>query len=528
MSRRPPRSQSSGNNTANSAQTTPSSSTAGLPLTEQPRPAIRPPRSPLPPSPSLTPSDSVSQLHSDSVSMEAYDDLQDENVLLRKELEQTKNKLTESQIKFVGAAKLRNSKQKPATNEEAAEATRLDALDKEIRKEANHFQVFFSTFLNANDFQVDAIFQYDDPIRYSSINLKKPSLGRAAELYESIPERFREIMALSGSSAQANKNYFVRQFLHFHSSGRSNAISKSLRPNCREIFDFDYSTNPSDREKSAHIRELLGVTDDGKYARFPPILFANNNSNDPTGRFQNEYLFKMAKVVLFGAGILRGGKAVARTPSAYLHDDVLACATPGLIAWCALIVRFLLSKDKIFDGSGMGAESGINYLSDYDFYVRYIISAREINEGWHTALMKKWNTEVFLQHNIAKRFIQADTEEVINIDDNEDEEDEMQREMRLLSLQEGPRAPTHAQDDAFSAAPIDDDELDSMYGDEAPDNAELLRVPSPAPPVPIPAPRVPTPPPRVPVPATVSSEITPISNNPGPQRGHGRNLRTRK
>jgi len=57
----------------------------------------------------------------------------------------------------------------------------------------------------------------------------------------------------------------------------------------------------------------------------------------------------------------------------------------------------MASNDTEMNASGVGANSGINYLADFEAYKKIIICSRVQNPGWYKLLMVTWNKKVFPQ-----------------------------------------------------------------------------------------------------------------------------------
>jgi len=55
----------------------------------------------------------------------------------------------------------------------------------------------------------------------------------------------------------------------------------------------------------------------------------------------------------------------------------------------------MASNDTEMNASGVGANSGINYLADFEAYKKIIICSRVQNPGWYKLLMATWNEKVF-------------------------------------------------------------------------------------------------------------------------------------
>lgn len=95
-------------------------------------------------------------------------------------------------------------------------------------------------------------------------------------------------------------------------------------------------------------------------------------------------------------------------------------------------MRYAISPDTQFNNSGIGGVTKINYRNDFDFYKRYLIEANVNSPKTIQALLRQWDEELFSSHNDAKGHTNSENAETIHIDDDND--DEMAREMRMLEL----------------------------------------------------------------------------------------------
>ncbi|PBK62837.1 hypothetical protein ARMSODRAFT_980465 [Armillaria solidipes] len=130
---------------------------------------------------------------------------------------------------------------------------------------------------------------------------------------------------------------------------------------------FDVSTNPQ-------CLELLGYKSSSKtYSPLPPILWDNGEKGDTRFIFQSTILMKILFVIFYGPTSLKlkdSNKPVkSKTTNAILWK--LEEVTPGTIAYAATVACFVLAGDERFDKRG--AQSGINYASDYYQYKKTII-----------------------------------------------------------------------------------------------------------------------------------------------------------
>jgi hypothetical protein len=76
----------------------------------------------------------------------------------------------------------------------------------------------------------------------------------------------------------------------------------------------------------------------------------------------------------------------------------------------------MLSDDQQFTNGGIGAETQINWLSDFEFYKQYLINAQEKNPTWLKEVFSTWDAIVFPQKAAAS----TEESEVIRLDDGEE------------------------------------------------------------------------------------------------------------
>lgn len=212
---------------------------------------------------------------------------------------------------------------------------------------------------------------------------------------------------------------------------------------------------------------------------------------------------QIARTVLFGKTATESAdRAVSRSISQYLRTDIAAETTFGLIAWicmmvCVLFLKqtirfkfdislerqacYLLSKDVRFENTGIGSQTKINYAADFAYY------KRRLTEFYHSAdthkliltLLEAWDREVFSNHNKRKGHIGDDEDaEVIDIPDFDADALEIAEDLAKVQLQMATRSNTPIVIDApavpqpipqpIALDDIDLDDLDDIYGDEAP------------------------------------------------------------
>ncbi|KAJ8072099.1 hypothetical protein PM082_015657 [Marasmius tenuissimus] len=126
-------------------------------------------------------------------------------------------------------------------------------------------------------------------------------------------------------------------------------------------------SDPHNPNKHPEAQRLLGFNPlDQTYLVLPPVLFRSFNIQDPNGLFHNEEMYKFGKVLLFGPQSITPN--ATKTKKTYGQLWNVKSTTPGLIAFIAVFVCFLFSKDKEFTKSGQ-----IKYANDFDYYKKTLI-----------------------------------------------------------------------------------------------------------------------------------------------------------
>uniref|UniRef100_A0A8H8CLW5 Uncharacterized protein n=1 Tax=Psilocybe cubensis TaxID=181762 RepID=A0A8H8CLW5_PSICU len=241
--------------------------------------------------------------------------------------------------------------------------------------------------------------------RYKDENTSK--LGNIAELYECFPAKYHSIIS---ENVEMAVNVFVKGL----SEGRSTILNK-IRTSAPSIFPnipSELFTSPLSFGLSSHavVQTLLGASDRVKVMTgtkeiwkliypndtahtFPPVLFADSDTNNALGLFKSDFLLKTARIILLGPSALKA-EIMPRTredsPSAHI-DSRMNCTTPGLIAASATATIYILSDDREFTSSGVGPTTGRLYLAQHDMYKHYLIT----QQSSLASLFKYWDNILF-------------------------------------------------------------------------------------------------------------------------------------
>ncbi|THU95744.1 hypothetical protein K435DRAFT_859253 [Dendrothele bispora CBS 962.96] len=185
--------------------------------------------------------------------------------------------------------------------------------------------------------------------------------------------------------------------------GNERSVSlKTLRDNAIYIFcTLDVPSTiwkaaaGAERAKLSILMSLL--LEPGKSlvkSTFAPVLYHNCDIRS-THLFMNEYQPKIIRVALFGGG------AIQADPEAFRYTGGLLGMMWGvnrvnasLIAWSAMILRFLLSADQVLQETG--AVTKIAYRTDFFKYCQMIIKHEHLESDFGKQLFKFYNKRVFV------------------------------------------------------------------------------------------------------------------------------------
>ncbi|KAJ3505988.1 hypothetical protein NLJ89_g7125 [Agrocybe chaxingu] len=366
-------------------------------------------------------------------------------------------------------------------------------IEKAVSKDGAYHGCFWNLFVSPSIFAMpQPPFGPEDLERYESeANI---ALGATSEIYATVDKKFHSLMRLT--TQNVGKNYF-KLFKGALDSNRSNSIRIVCRDRPAAVYDLPSDLFTSDglespRNSDPRIRKLLGYiassAPDGtpSYERFPPILYRDSdNTTDISDRFLGPCLFRIARIVMFGKSAATNVEAaVGRSVSAFIRPGTTPTTTVGFIAWISTLARYGLSPDPAFRSNGIGSVTLIPYLTDFEYYKRWLVEAKHnpLSADWFSGLISKWNLEVFSRHIRATGGDNPDAE-VVELDENTplNDGDAITRELDLfaaLSLGNPPvphrdhsspaplrhatdaPAPNHNDDDD------DDEENSDFYVDE--------------------------------------------------------------
>ncbi|KAJ3498435.1 hypothetical protein NLJ89_g10219 [Agrocybe chaxingu] len=279
-----------------------------------------------------------------------------------------------------------------------------NAARTQMRHLAYTFSFLFTPFIEKADFPSSPhdrpSFAHDHPSRYDEH--VSDEAGLAAELFFWYPrELWNQLCGgdLFGSLLHKDAGSFrSTMVLHLHTVCTQlfdGLVEPSYFTTKKEDADTDAdATTPTDTT-CPPVRQLLALDEDEARQRYPPILFKNANAEAPEGLFMNDVLILIARIVIYGPKGAFNCTASIQSNSAFAMKGKSFQPTPGMIAWCAIMARFLLSGDAEFTSLGVGSTSSFNYLEDFVDYKHMTITGSVNRKPWHRALFNTWMTRVF-------------------------------------------------------------------------------------------------------------------------------------
>ncbi|KIN96116.1 hypothetical protein M404DRAFT_164126 [Pisolithus tinctorius Marx 270] len=199
--------------------------------------------------------------------------------------------------------------------------------------------------------------------------------GALTELYKMIPADLHELMV--------TYKQFGSVFIQAHGQERSNVLK--VIKDCSGMLFAPYNISPDlftgkPACKKDNKACLVLLKKDGvrEYTCFAPILFADPKQMVTGGLLKSPVLVKVS---------MHENKH--GWPPARGQKMGMLSITEGLIAGACILVQFLLSHDP--ELSATGAETQVNYQSEYDFYLEKLFKA----SPWAVSMMNFFNQEVF-------------------------------------------------------------------------------------------------------------------------------------
>ncbi|KAF4612582.1 hypothetical protein D9613_012725 [Agrocybe pediades] len=303
------------------------------------------------------------------------------------EQEEMLTKITVEKTKMVAQQGAREQPDDPTTSLHTAA---IKKFVERVQKAGRWYQLYQSLeLIDADTFRgLEPPFEWDDPIRYDPAYLH---LGAAADLRAGLGEELFE--KIEGSDT------YIDLFLKAMSPARSLSIDRMRKHASADIFKSFSATMPhrwltakfKKRSEIPKIRQLLGITTSSsgetKYASYPPILYEGEDPTNERTLFLHEFLIKV--------DVASGERAKPKSTSSYYRRDRPNQVTPGLIAWIATMIRFIMSDDGEYGGEGEGAASHICYIEDYNDYKEVLIRGMARQSPRVANVFRTWNQKIF-------------------------------------------------------------------------------------------------------------------------------------
>ncbi|TFK25320.1 hypothetical protein FA15DRAFT_703865 [Coprinopsis marcescibilis] len=283
---------------------------------------------------------------------------------------------------------------------ETEAAALLAHIDASAKKASHIYCYLFSPFLLPGMFgkpkPSKSFSKFDSPERYANgISLEQ---RQTADLYAAVCEDDHEFVS-SGHDVYELK---FREHLTTH-RGHMVKRARLVVPFLFEdestitaaVFRVSESRSCLDNEC---ICALMGYAADGNpcWPRYPPILNASK-SDLPEDRFCSPRMLQLSCGLLYGLLAAQSADAPAAMLS-FRSSNTLSSvpdlsSTTGLVSTTATMLRFCLSPDTEFNGTGVGGESKISYIKDHDRCTQLL------QLSWHTPgtqhIISHWDRMLF-------------------------------------------------------------------------------------------------------------------------------------
>ncbi|TFK18543.1 hypothetical protein FA15DRAFT_660620 [Coprinopsis marcescibilis] len=281
------------------------------------------------------------------------------------------------------------------------EATDLvEYIDASAKKALFIYLHLYSPYLLPGMFgKAKPAFKHNSLDRYAdSVSLEE---GQAADLYAAVPEEDHEFVSLHPFSHPVYAQKF-KEHLTAHQGNltkRACQVAPFLFTNEPDIpagiFKASESKSRLDNER---IRALTGYAAhrNPRWPRYAPVLYANESSHGEDFLL-NPVVIQLGRGLLYGLSAAQSADAPAdtlsfRSPNALSSVPELR-ATNGLMSTCGTMLRFLLSPDTEFSGSGTGPESKTSYITDHGRYHRLLVHGWDLPGTQRT--VAHWNEMLF-------------------------------------------------------------------------------------------------------------------------------------
>ncbi|GJE97033.1 hypothetical protein PsYK624_132430 [Phanerochaete sordida] len=253
----------------------------------------------------------------------------------------------------------------------------------EYNKYARRSAFLLTPFLTYEDIQRD--FEKNDhqrPRRWTSRELQ--DRGLTAQLYTLFPtEPLQSTMRVHSGTQK-----FIR---HHNHSARSTMVD-TVKLNRDHIFK-DMPKNVLDLIKKSDYDDYTvsywTQGDTETYDYHPaPVMYALGKYKDPYGFAVPRWAMLLGRHILWAKSVLKGDAQVKPAPHCIGEKYGIKEVTPGFVALCLELCRWLLGPDPYF--ASVGSVTHYNYAESHRQTVE-MLSTYEIGP----AILKAWDAEIF-------------------------------------------------------------------------------------------------------------------------------------
>jgi len=281
------------------------------------------------------------------------DDYKKALVLHQLEYAEMRTELRDAKIKVATLEAELKTLKGPGKRARVSKTKGIGELDERLAVAARQYALLASPWLNPTAFDFHECPDIDPNSKDRYVDAESRQKGSAAELFGYVPPDLHPRI----ENADAG---FVQLFKSAMQGARSNAVNSVLH-NVNEIFNMPalhFARKGSyKRGEDAEMQRLICTPGKPKdYSDFAPALFpAEDTTIVMSHIFRSMYLAQAAKVILFGKqSLARTGRGSQSGKQPVGKQWGIIYPTDGLIAFSAIVVRYLLSPDTALEEVGTG------------------------------------------------------------------------------------------------------------------------------------------------------------------------------
>ncbi|CAE6429087.1 unnamed protein product [Rhizoctonia solani] len=262
--------------------------------------------------------------------------------------------------------------------------------------------LFWLLWVSADLYDVELDENFQEATRYDDNDASKQTQGERWDMLQSVPETLRP--------GFVEEEHFQKLFGMALGEQRRTTASR-VRACGSRIFGVcqEELADVTKRSSNAEFQRLLGFNAEAgdqpsqQYPRLAPVLYKDENTNNPAGAFRSSYIKKVFRAILFGPGSI-GTDGPVNPAGNQVLGQVLGAKTTtiGAIAMAAVLTRWVISADPQF--KKRGPTTSILWEIDYQQYKRLLHKALQAEAtvfrrrgviGPYTGLIDEWNSEFF-------------------------------------------------------------------------------------------------------------------------------------